>query len=244
MSEAIPRRELDAAAGRFAAVRARVDAACARAGRDPAGVTLIGACKRQPIERIAAAVVAGVGELGENYVQGARDAQPALAALLERHDVPRPRWRLIGNLQRNKARLAVELFAAIDSLDREALAVELDRRAGASGRTLDVCLQIDLSDEPGRSGIPPDAAAGLLGACAPLGHLRVVGLMTMPAADPDRARAAFAQLRDLRDTLRRGPGAGSLDELNMGMSGDFEIAIEEGATHVRIGTALFGERAV
>jgi pyridoxal phosphate enzyme (YggS family) len=244
LNDPISRRALDDAAVRLAAVRARVDAACARVGRDPAGVTIVGACKRQSVERIAAVVIAGVGELGENYVQGARDVQPLLATLLERYDVPSPRWRLIGNLQRNKARLAVELFATIDSLDREALAGELDRRAAAAGRTLDASIQVDLSDEPGKSGVPHDAVARLLAACAPLAHLRVVGLMTMPAADPDRARAAFAQLRALRDTLRCGPDAGNLDELNMGMSGDFEIAIEEGATHVRIGTALFGDRAV
>ncbi len=242
MIDAISCHELDAAAERFAAVSARVEAACRRAGRDPAGVTIVGACKRQPVERIGAVVMAGVAELAENYVQGARDVQPELAALLERHGVPLPRWRLIGNLQRNKARLAVELFDAIDTLDREPLAHELDRRAAALGRTLDVSVQVDLSDEPGKSGIPPESVAGLLAACAPLQHLRVVGLMTMPAADPERARAAFAQLRGLRDTLRGHPGALLLDELNMGMSGDFEIAIEEGATRIRVGTALFGDR--
>lgn len=242
MSRSIPQAELDRATERLEAVRSRIDAACRRAGRDPAAVTLVGACKRQPAERIAAAVIAGVTELGENYVQGARDSAREVATLLAHAGVEAPRWRMIGHLQRNKAKLAVDLFAAIDTVDRDALAIELDRRAAERERRLEVCLQIDLSGEPGKSGIPPERAADLLAACAPLAQLRVVGLMTMPAAEPDRARAAFARLRALRDTLRHAPGGESLVDLNMGMSGDFEIAIEEGATLIRVGTALFGER--
>lgn len=235
--------ELEAAAERLAAVRERIAAACRRSGRDPAQVTVVGACKRQPLERVAAAVVAGLGELGANYVQEARDVQPALEALLDRHGVPLPRWRMIGHLQRNKVRLAVGLFDAIDTVDRAALAEEIEKRAAPLDRTIEVCLQIDLSGESTKSGAPPEAARALVEACAPLSHVRVVGLMTMPEADPERARAAFARLRGLRDTLREAPGGDRLEFLSMGMSGDLEAAVEEGATHVRIGTALFGERA-
>jgi pyridoxal phosphate enzyme (YggS family) len=235
--------ELEAAAARLAAVQARIESACRRSGRDPGQVTVVGACKRQPLHRIAAAVLAGVGELGANYVQEARDVQPALEALLEPHRVAPPRWRMIGHLQRNKVRTAVGLFDAIDTVDRAAVAEEIEKRAAPLGRTIDVCLQIDLSGESTKSGAPAEAARGLLEACAALPHVRVVGLMTMPAADPERARAAFARLRGLRDTLREAPGGECLDVLSMGMSGDLETAVEEGATHVRIGTALFGERA-
>lgn len=232
-----------AAAQRLAGIRARIEAACQRAGRDPAEVTIVGACKRQPVERIAATVMAGVGELGENYVQAARDVRPAVEALLVGRGVAPPRWRMIGHLQRNKARLAVEVFDAIDTVDRPALARELDKRAAGRTAPLDVCLQIDLSGEAQKSGAAPEDAGALLAACAACPRLRVVGLMTMPEADPARARKAFARLRALRDTLRDAPGGESLRELSMGMSGDYEVAVEEGATRVRIGTALFGERS-
>jgi len=235
--------DLAAAAERHARIRERIAAACRRAGRDPGEVRIVGACKRQPLSRIAAAVAAGVDELGHNYVQEARDVRPAVEALLAERGLPAPRWRMIGHLQRNKARQAVQLFDAVDTLDRASLAIELDKRAAATGVRLEVSLQVHLSDEPTKSGVTPDEAPALLEACASLEHLRATGLMTMPAADPDAARQAFRQLRDLRDTLRAAPGGGSLESLDMGMSGDFETAVEEGATRVRIGTALFGERA-
>jgi len=236
--------EIDAAARRLDAVRARVEAACQRVGRDPAEVTIVGACKRQPLERIAAVVAAGVSELGENYVQEARTVRPDLEALLAQMHVPPPRWRMIGHLQRNKARQAVEVFDAIDTVDRVSLAAELDKRAASRPLPLDVCLQLNVSGEPQKAGAAPEEAAALLGACAELPHLRVVGLMTMPEADPALARPAFARLRALRDTLRSAPGGQALHELSMGMSGDYEVAIEEGATRIRIGTALFGARTV
>jgi pyridoxal phosphate enzyme (YggS family) len=248
MSESIETQVLETVRAAVEDVRRRIAEACGRAGRDPAEVTLVGACKRQPTERIAAAVLAGVGELGENYVQEARDMQAELGALLEREageGAPAPRWRMIGNLQSNKARHAVQLFSAIDTLDRAKLARELDKRAGALALSLDACVQVNLSGEPQKAGIDAEAVPELLAACAPLEHLRVVGLMTVPAAapDPNQSRPTFARLRALRDTLAGAPGGESLRELNMGMSGDFEVAIEEGATIVRVGTALFGERA-
>jgi pyridoxal phosphate enzyme (YggS family) len=229
------------AAERLAAVQERIARACARAGRAPGEVTLMAVSKRQPIERVALAVAAGVRCLGENYVQAIRERRPQLEALISAEQAAELRWHMIGGLQRNKAKLVVPLVDAVESVDRESLAVELDRRAAEAGRVLAVCLQVNVSREAQKSGVAPEALPALLEATAGLANLRVEGLMTVPAADGD-ARAAFAQLRALRDTLRSAPGGTALRELSMGMSGDFEIAIEEGATRVRVGTAIFGAR--
>jgi pyridoxal phosphate enzyme (YggS family) len=231
---------------RLAAIRSRIETACARAGRDPGEVHLIGVSKRQPLERVVAAVRAGVLHLGENYVQELRAKRERVAEALALDTPPAPEvhWRMIGGLQRNKANAVVPLVDAVDSVDRESLAVALDRSAASLGRKLDVCLQVNLSDEPQKSGVDADGLPALLYACSELENLRVIGLMTVPAAaaDPENSRAAFARLRELRDTLRRQPERDDLRELSMGMSADFEVAIEEGATLVRVGTALFGER--
>ena len=229
-------------ADRLNRLRTEIDQTCRRVGRHPAEVTLVGACKRQPLSRIAAAVAAGLNELGENYVQETESVRPALEALLKEQGVRLPRWRMIGHLQRNKARDAVNRFDTIDSIDRIKLAVELNKRSEAEGRTLDVGFQIALSAEEQKAGIRPEEAPALLEACRPLESLRVIGLMTLPSAEPKQARIAFRQLRELRDTLQQKAGGESLKQLSMGMSGDFKIAIEEGATHVRIGSALFGDR--
>ena len=230
---------------RVADVRRRLEQACARAGRDPGELTLVGVSKRQDPARIAAAIRAGIRELGENYVQELRDKLPHVQRLLEGHHPP-PRWRMVGHLQRNKARHAIELFDAVDTLDRESLALELDRRIANAGlrQPLEVCLQVNLSGESQKGGVGEEELPALLEACAPLEHLRVVGLMTIPAAtrDPEETRLVFARLRQLRDTLARRPGGTALRELSMGMSSDFELAVEEGATLVRVGTALFGPR--
>jgi pyridoxal phosphate enzyme (YggS family) len=232
---------------RLESLRRRIAAAARRVGRDPASVVLLGVAKRQPPERVAAAVRAGVDHLGENYVQEAREKQRRVSELVAAAGpapASPPRWHLIGRLQRNKARLAVELFDVVETVDREDLARELARRAAAAGRRLDVLLQVNASREPQKGGVAPEALPALLRACGELASLRVAGLMTVPAAspDPEAARPAFAQLRALRDTLRDAPGGTHLAELSMGMSADFEVAIEEGATIVRIGTALFGPR--
>jgi len=227
---------------RVVEIRARIAAAAHRAGRDPADIRLLAVAKRQPIARVAAALRAGVRDLGWNYVQEARDARSALDAA--RGDGPAPRWHLIGPLQRNKAQAAVALFDLVETVDRASIADELARRADASGRVLPVFLQVNVDADAAKSGAAPDQVEALLAHCAALGALRVEGLMTIPrAGEPEDARAAFARLRELRDRLRGSPGGAALRELSMGMSGDFEIAIEEGATSVRIGTALFGERA-
>lgn len=234
----------EAARERLRSLRERIERACASAGRSPQRVQLVGVCKRQPIERVVSAVRAGVTQLGENYVQELERRRPLVEAQLEPETAAGLRWRMVGGLQRNKVRAAVAVAEAVDSVDRPSLAVEIDKRAGAAGRVIDVCLQVNLSEEPQKSGVPADALPALLEACVPLSHVRVVGLMTLPAAseDPEAARPVFARLRELRDTLQDAPGAENLSELSMGMSDDFEIAIEEGATLVRIGTALFGPR--
>ncbi|MEE8582187.1 MAG: YggS family pyridoxal phosphate-dependent enzyme [Myxococcota bacterium] len=229
---------------RVEAVQRRIAEAADRVGRRAEEIRLVGVSKRQPAERVVAAVLAGVAELGESYLQEARIKRPEVESLLARRATRLPRWRMVGHLQRNKAGQAALLFDAIESLDRTELAQELDRRAGQAGRRLEVLLQVNLSRESQKGGVAPEQIDSLLQNCASLAHLQMVGLMTVPALDPDpeASRAAFAHLRELRDRLRRMPGGESLRELSMGMSGDFEIAIEEGATIVRVGTALFGPR--
>ena len=234
----------DPIAERLATVRQRIAAAAERAGRDPEQITLLGVAKRKSAEQIAAAVGAGLRDVGENYVQEAVAKIPQVGALLAETGTPPPRWHFIGQLQRNKARDVADHFDCAASVDRERLGAELDRRAALLDRTLDVLLQINVSGEGQKGGADPAAAQDLLSASARWPRLRVVGLMAIPAAaeDPEATRPAFARLRELRDNLRGRMGGEHLAELSMGMSGDFEVAIEEGATIVRVGTAIFGPR--
>jgi pyridoxal phosphate enzyme (YggS family) len=238
---------------RVAEVLDRIGEAARRAGRNPSDITLVGASKRQPLDRIVAAVRCGVRLLGENYVQEARDKRPALEALLRESDCPLPRWHMIGHLQRNKVRTALSLFDVVETVDRVQLAQEIDRRIAdavdpedlhGTREIRDVLAQVNTSGEPQKAGVAPEELSALLAGCAPLEHVRVVGLMTLPAPSEDAAavRGPFARLRELRDHLREAPGGLALRELSMGMSGDFELAVEEGATLVRVGTALFGAR--
>jgi len=229
---------------RLARIQERIAAAAARAGRDPAEVTLLGACKFQDPTRIAAMLQAGLRCLGENYVQEARDKQPQIEGLVSSEIARATRWHMIGALQRNKVRDVVRIFDVVETLDRPKLALEIDKRAGALGRVIEALIQLNLSAEPQKNGIEPHELPELLALCAPLEHLRVVGLMTVPAAqeDPGANRPVFEQLRELRNASRAHPGGESLRELSMGMSRDFEVAIEEGATLVRVGTDLFGPR--
>jgi len=231
-------------AERLAAVRDRIERTAARASRPADSVTLVGASKRKPAEAIVEAVRAGLRHVGENYVQEARAKIPAVHAALESAGIERPRWHFLGRLQTNKAKHVAELFDVLETLDRPALGSELERRAESRGRMLDVLIEVNLDAEPQKAGVDPDALPDLLAECAGWPHLRVVGLMTIPEArdDPEASRPAFARLRALRDTLRTVPGGETLVELSMGMSADFEIAIEEGATIVRVGTAIFGPR--
>jgi PLP dependent protein len=223
----------------IAAVRERITRAAARAGRDPAGVTLIAVSKTHPPSAIESALAAGLCDFGENKVQEALPKIEALAA----QRAAGLRWHLIGHLQSNKARRAVEAFDRIESVDSVDLAQRLDRIAAELDRTLDVLVQVELGGEATKSGLGASELRAALEALRACRHLRPVGLMTVPpyAEDPERTRPFFRRLRELRDDARqRGLLQGG--ELSMGMSGDFEVAIEEGATSVRVGTAIFGER--
>lgn len=198
-------------------------------------VRIVAVTKSHGPEAVRAAVAAGLTDVGENRVQEAVQKQDALA------DV-RVDWHLIGTLQRNKARHAVGRFALIHSVDRVDLAAELDRRV-AEGSRQAVLVQVNCSDEPQKGGVEPEGLPALLDALAGLGRLEVRGLMTMSALTPDVAeqRRAFRRLRELRDAGER--AGHRLPELSMGMSGDYPAAVEEGATMIRLGTVLFGERA-
>lgn len=230
-------------AERLAALRARVAEAARRAGRAPGEVTIVGVAKRQPAARVVEAVAAGLDCVAESFAQEAREKLPLLRDELARRGLPAPRVHFVGRLQTNKARIVASLCDCVESLDREELAVELARRAEALGRRLAVTLQVNLAGEAQKGGVAPDGLPALLAACEGLPALDVIGLMTVPEAEADPAtlRRRFAGLRELRDTAARA-GHPGLRELSMGMSGDFELAIEEGATLVRIGTALFGTR--
>ena len=222
-------------ADRLAQVRERIEAAAKRAGRSLDDVTLVGVSKRKPAAAILEALDAGLDCFGENYVQ---EAKPKIADVRARRP-DAARFHYIGRLQTNKARDAVDLFDVIECVDRERLAREIDRRAGKRGRTVEVLLQVDTSDEPQKGGVAREELPALLDACLALRHLRVAGLMSIPAAtrDPEASRFAFARLRELRDAQHA-----PLPALSMGMSADFEVAIEEGATIIRVGTAIFGPR--
>ena len=218
------------------AVRERIARAAARAGRAPEAVLLVAVSKGFDLDRIRQAVAAGVPALGENRVQEARGKVAALG-----RPVP---WHLVGHLQTNKVRDALACFDLIHSLDRLALARELDRRAGALGRPVDVLVQVNVAEEATKGGFRPADLKPALEALAELPALRVRGLMTIPPLpqDPEESRPHYRELRRLRETAAGWGLPCDLGELSMGMSGDFEVAIEEGATMVRIGTAIFGPR--
>jgi pyridoxal phosphate enzyme (YggS family) len=227
-------------AGRLATVQRAILEACRRAGRDPAAVTLVCVTKTVAAERIREAYAAGARDFGENYAQELRDKAEALA------DLRGLRWHFIGTLQRNKARVAVGRVVLIHSAASRALLEELDRRASQlPGQTQDLLIELNLAGEESKSGAPAEALPELLDACSALPHLRCVGLMTMPPFfdEPERARPFFSRLRELgaRERERARPRV-ALEHLSMGMSGDFEAAIEEGATLIRVGTAIFGAR--
>jgi len=234
----------DEIAGRIGEIRARITAAAERAGRAPESVRLIGVAKRMPADRVVAAVRAGLHDVAENYVQEARTKLAELRAIFETSGQKCPNWHFIGQLQRNKAGAVASDFDWVQTVDRERLGRELNRRAASAGRSLEVLLQVDLSGEKSKGGVAPDALPALLAAAADWPQLRIRGLMAIPAPveSPEAARPAFARLRTLRDGLRAEPGGAGLCELSMGMSGDFEVAVEEGATMVRVGTAIFGAR--
>jgi len=226
-------------AANLAAVRDRIAAAARRAGRDPATVTLVGASKAQPAAAVAALRAAGLTDFGENYLQEALAKQSA---------VPRAGtvWHFIGQLQANKSRAVAEHFDWVHTIDRLRIAERLAAQRPFHGPGLNVCLQVKLAAEAAKGGVAPEELPALARAVAALPRLKLRGLMCVPppAVTESAQRGWFAELRRLRDRLNaeRIGGAEPLDVLSMGMSGDLEAAILEGATHVRVGTALFGER--
>lgn len=234
---------------RLAAVRRRIDTAAARAERDPADVRLVGVAKKQPTERILAAIAAGVHTLGQSYIQEARQVQPTIEAALAGDPATagiKLEWRMVGRLQRNKAAHAARLFDAVESVDRPELVETLARRAATEGRRLDVLIQVSLCGEPQKGGCEFDVVPDLVDQVRQCESLRLSGLMTVPAAsgDPQASRPAFRRLRELRASLAEIDPDFASAALSMGMSADLEVAVEEGATLVRIGTALFGERVL
>jgi pyridoxal phosphate enzyme (YggS family) len=220
---------------RLAAVQARIEAAARRAGRDPAGVRLLAVSKQQPAEAVAAAADAGQHEFGENYV---REGVAKVELLRDRGLT----WHFIGQLQANKTREVAEHFQWVHTVDRERIATRLDAQRPHYAGPLDVLLQVRLGDEPGKGGVEPGDLRGLAEFVAGLPRLRLRGLMCIPPPVTGEAaqRGPFARLREiLEDLNRRGH---RLDTLSMGMSADLEAAILEGATIVRVGTAVFGPR--
>lgn len=225
---------------RYEAVRRRAAAAARSAGRRPDEVRLLAVSKTQPPERLIEAIEAGVEILGENRVQEARRKREGMPPEV----AEKARWHLIGALQRNKARAVPGLFDAVESVDSLPLARELDRRAGAAGGApIEVFIQVNTGEEAQKSGVAPAEAMALAREASALESLRVVGLMCIPplGREAEESRPHFALLRKLRDEARE-RGFSEVRELSMGMSNDFETAIAEGATLVRVGAAIFGPR--
>ena len=219
-------------------VKERIEAAALSAGRDPETVKLVAVSKTVPADRVLAAIKAGATDLGENYVQEAREKIEALKgeSIL---------WHFVGHLQSNKAKYAVKLFDLIHSVDSSKLAKELNKRAATLGKVQQILIQVNISGEETKSGIDAEQALEIVRKVSRFENLAIRGLMTMPPFfnAPDKVRPYFRALKDLQDVIRK-EAIPNMDmtELSMGMTGDFETAIEEGATLVRIGTAIFGKR--
>ncbi len=223
---------------RIGKIQERIHQAAKAAGRDPASVRLVAVSKTVPIETVRMAIDAGATIIGENYVQEAREKFLALPA----HSA---RWHFIGHLQRNKAGTVVRIFDLIHSVDSIRLADELNKQAGKVNKVQSILVQVNLSGEKTKSGMPPEDTERVVRHISTLPYLSLQGLMTMPPFfnAPEKVRPYFKQLRLLRDRIK-GLGIKNvrMDELSMGMTGDFEVAVAEGATLVRVGTAIFGKR--
>jgi len=226
-------------AGNYRRLVDRISEAAISSGRNPREIRLLAAAKSQSVELIRAAVDAGVRLVGENYVQEAREKRQAIAAPLE--------WHMIGHLQRNKVKVAVDLFEVIETLDNAALARELDKEGRKRDQTIRALIEVNLAGEESKSGVPKGEVMALVAAVGELSHISVEGLMTVPPfrENLEAVRPYFRELRTLKDELQRLniPNV-KLQELSMGMTHDYAIAVEEGATIVRIGTALFGPRRI
>jgi pyridoxal phosphate enzyme (YggS family) len=225
---------------RLESLERRIRAALSRAGRSRDEVRLVAVSKTFPPAAVLAGIKAGLADFGENRIQEARAKIPEVEAATEPGGPPV--WHFVGHLQRNKARYAARLFQWVHSVDDAALAADLGERAVREGRRLDVLVQVNASREGAKSGVPPEEAEALVERARAVEGLRVRGLMTIGplTEDPARIRAAFQEVRELAVRLKA--GRPEFDQLSMGMSGDFEIALEEGATMIRIGTAVFGAR--
>lgn len=223
-------------AANFAAIETRIQAACDRAGRARDSVTLLAVAKHQPPEAVCAAAALGVSLIGENRVQEARAKIPQCPGRL--------RWHMIGHLQSNKVRDAVELFSMIESVDSLRLAEEINKRAEQAAKTMPILLEVNVAGEASKFGYPPARLCEELAQINALPRLEIHGLMCVPPAKPlaEQVRPFFRELRSLKERCEALQGA-PLPHLSMGMSSDFEVAIEEGATLVRVGTALFGARS-
>lgn len=231
-------------AERVARVQETIAAAAKRAGRDPGEVTLVAVSKTMSAERVAAAARLGLRHFGENRVQEADAKLAELHAILSPAERAELDWHLIGHLQTNKARLATTLFATIESVDSLRLATTLGRLGQERGAPVPVLLEVNVGGEPSKSGFRPEELPSIFGSIQATAGIDVRGLMTVApiVSIPEEARPYFRALRALRDRLaRENPGV-SLPELSMGMTGDYAVAIEEGATVVRVGRAIFGER--
>jgi pyridoxal phosphate enzyme (YggS family) len=220
------------------AVRERISLACRRAGRDPSEVTLVAVAKTFPAGVVGEAVRAGVADIGENYVQellGKREELQGTAI----------RWHFIGHLQTNKVKYLAEWVHMIHAVDSEHLVREIDRRAELAGRVLDCLIEVNTTREDSKFGVTPDRAVALTASLAPFANIRIAGLMTIGPflPDPEGSRPMFRRLRLLREEIASlGQANVTMRHLSMGMTGDFEVAIDEGATLVRVGTAIFGSR--
>ena len=224
-------------AGNYHKILDRIDEAARKCGRRPQEIKVLGAAKSQSVAAVRAAIAAGVWLIGENYVQEAAAKKAQISAAVE--------WHMIGHLQRNKAKNAVELFDLIETLDSVGLAQELEKQGKRIGKKIRALVEINLAGEESKSGIAKDDVGSLLEAVAELDHVAVEGLMTVPPfrEDPEAVRPYFREMRELKEKFngRRIPHV-DLKELSMGMTHDYPVAVEEGATIVRIGTALFGPR--
>ena len=221
----------------IARVQERINNRAVKVGRKPEEITLVAVSKTVDAARIKEAVEAGITTLGENYVQEAKEKIPEIGGGVT--------WHMIGHLQTNKVKYVVPLFSMIQSVDSLRLAKEISQRALKLGTIMDMLIEVNLGEEQTKTGLSAVEVPALLEAVADLKGIKVKGLMTMPPyfLDPEKARPFFQKLRELRDNLVSSvPEQISLDHLSMGMSSDFETAIEEGATMVRVGTAIFGER--
>ncbi len=226
---------LDKMEARYSAIQQRIESACARSGRDPGAVTLVAVSKTYPPEYVDALAQLGCRVFGESRIQESAQKIPLCTSGLE--------WHGIGHLQRNKATIAVELFSRLHSIDSLRLLERVEACAAAAGQHIQACLEVNVSGEASKYGFAPEEVPAVLAFLPQLRYVHVDGVMTIApfVADPEDSRVYFHRLRELRDTWVADSGW-PLDELSMGMSNDLDVAIEEGATMVRVGTALFGPR--